>query len=188
MRKLRLQMQVSIDGFVATGPDDDQRWVTWAWDEIREQVMEIIGGADTILLGRRLAEGYIPHWLAAVADRDAPMYDLARHIVAARKVVFTNTMTESPWPDTALAMGDLEVEVAALKSAPGKDLVVYGGTSFVSALIERHLIDEYSLFVNPVALGRGVPIFAGLDAMQRMRLVRSLAYPSGIVLLTYARI
>lgn len=57
MRRLRLQMQVSVDGFVATGPNDDQRWVTWAWDEIRDDVIAIVSSCDTILLGRSLAEG-----------------------------------------------------------------------------------------------------------------------------------
>lgn len=185
MRKLVLQMQVSVDGFVATGPDDDQRWVTWAWDEIRDQVMEIIDGADTIVLGRVLAEGYIPHWIATVEERGAPMFELARRIVDARKVVFTKTLSASPWPGTSLATGDLTSEIAALKHEPGKDLVVYGGSSFVSALIEAELIDEYQLFVNPVALGRGVPIFGRVSAVHRMELVRALPYPSGIVLLTY---
>jgi dihydrofolate reductase len=185
MRKLRLQMQVSVDGFVASGPDDDQQWVTWAWDEIRGEVMEIIAGADTILLGRRLAEGYIPYWVAAAEQRDAPMYDLARRVTDARKIVFTKTLTSSPWPGSSLATGDVAAEIAALKQGPGSDLVVYGGSSFVSALIEGRLIDEYNLFVNPVALGRGVPIFARVAAAHRMRLIRALPYPSGIVLLTY---
>ena len=147
--------------------------------------MGIITSADTILLGRTLAEGYIPHWLSAVEDRDGPMIDLARRIVDARKVVFTTTLTASPWPGTTLATGDLATEVDALKRGPGKDLVVYGGSSLVSELIAGNLIDEYHLFVNPVALGRGVPIFARIAETMRLRLLRAVPYPSGIVLLTY---
>jgi dihydrofolate reductase len=185
MRKLRLQMQCSVDGLVAAGPNDDQQWVTWAWDEIRAQVLELIDDTDTIVLGRKLAEGYVPHWIAAADDHDAPMYELAQRIVAAKKVVFSRTMRTPPWPNTVLANGDLGTEIDALRRQPGKDMVVYGGTSLVSALIERRLIDEFNLFVNPVALGKGVPIFDRVNPFLRLRLVRSLPYASGIVLLTY---
>ena len=185
MRRLRLQMQVSVDGFVATGPDDDQRWVTWAWDEIRDDVMAIVSACDTILLGRSLAEGYLPYWASALEDPGNPMADLARHIGEARKVVFSRTLTASPWPDATIARGDTATEIAELKRRPGKDLVVYGGSSFVSSLIALGAIDEFHLFVNPVALGRGAPIFAGIADAQRLDLVRTVPYPSGIVLLTY---
>lgn len=131
--------------------------------------------------GRRavLAEGYIPYWLGVAEDRDAAMIEIAWRVVDARTVVFTKTMTSSPWPGTSLATGDLDAEVATLKRDPGKDLVAYGGSSFVSALIERRLIDEYHLFVNPVALGRGDPIFARAAVAQPLELLRAVPFPSG---------
>jgi dihydrofolate reductase len=92
-------------------------------------------------------------------------------------VVFTKTMTSSPRHGTSLATGDLAEEVAVLKRAPGKDLAVYGGSSFVSALIEWGLLDEYHLFVNPVALGRGDPIFARAAAIRQLELVRAVPLP-----------
>lgn len=52
MRKLKLQVQMSIDGFVSTGPNDEQKWVTWAWGEIRPYVLELLDATDTILIGR----------------------------------------------------------------------------------------------------------------------------------------
>jgi dihydrofolate reductase len=185
MRKLKLQLQVSLDGFAAAGPHDDQRWVTWAWDEIRGEVLELIDGADTIVLGRTLAQGFIPHWVAEAADREAPMHELAQRVAGATKLVFTATLDASPWPNTVLARGDVGTEIDALKRRTGKDIMVYGGTSFVTALIARGLIDEYHLFVNPVVLGRGVQVFGGVNGWRQLELIRSVPYECGIVLLTY---
>ena len=62
MRKLKLQMQISLDGFNSTGPNDEQKWVTWAWDEIKQDVLNLASGCDTELIGRKLAVDYIPYW------------------------------------------------------------------------------------------------------------------------------
>jgi dihydrofolate reductase len=62
---------------------------------------------------------------------------------------------------------------------------VYGGSSFVAALIERNLIDEYHFLVNPVVLGSGVTIFTGLADALRLNLVTNKAFSCGTVLLCY---
>lgn len=185
MRKLKLQMQTSIDGFVSTGTNDDQSWVTWAWKEIRPQVLDLLDTADTILLGRKLAVDYIPHWVNVFSKPDDPMYEIAERIVPAKKVVFTKTLDKSVWKNTTIAKGSLSDEVNKLKSQNGKDLVVYGGSSFVSALIKDGLVDEFNFFVNPVALGRGDSIFNQLKNIQHMKLISSITYSCGIVLLQY---
>lgn len=77
-------------------------------------------------------------------------------------------------------------EVNKLKTQKGKDIIVYGGTAFVSELIGAGLIDDIYLFFNPVALGkRGVPIFNKLDGFQQFKLKKSFTYNCGIVLLNY---
>lgn len=185
MRKLKLQVQMSIDGFVSTGPNDEQHWVTWAWEEIRSYVLELFDSADTILIGRKLAVDYIPYWEDVNTKPDDTMHEVAERIVRARKVVFTKTLDRSEWNNTDLATGDLLEEVAKLKRQPGKDLIVYGGSSFVSALIAAGLIDEFHLFVNPVAIGHGGAIFYGLKQYRPLELKNSIVYKSGIVLLHY---
>lgn len=185
MRKLKLQMQISVDGFVSTGPNDEQRWVTWAWDEIRTYVLGLLDSSDTILIGRKLAIDYIPYWLDVNTKPDDPMYEVGQRIVQAKKIVFTKTLGKSEWENTELAKGNLADEIKKLKSQPGKDLIVYGGSSFVSALIKEGLIDEFHLFVNPVALGHGGPIFDQLESIQQLKLVKSIGYDCGIVLLHY---
>ena len=78
--------------------------------------------------------------------------------------------------------GDLVDAVKQLKSQPGKDIVVYGGATFVSSLIEHGLIDEMNLFVNPVAIGSGMQVFKGKTPL---KLAASTAYPCGIVVNSY---
>lgn len=163
--------------------------MTWAWEEISDYVLDLFDTCDTILIGRKLAVDYIPYWEDTFTKPDDPMYEVARRIVAAKKVVFTRTLDSSPWDKTELAKGDLVEEVNKLKAENGKDIIVYGGTSFVSELIEAELIDEYHLFLNPVALGmNGVPIFDRLDRFRQLKLAKTITYNSGIVLLNYAAV
>lgn len=185
MRRLKLQVQMSIDGFVSTGPNDEQHWVTWAWEEIRPHVLELLDTSDTILIGRKLAIDYIPYWQDVITKPGDPMHEVAQRIVRAKKVVFTKTLLASKWDNTELATGDLADEIKKLKNQSGKDIIVYGGSSFVSAIIKEGLIDEFNIFLNPVALGRGGPIFDQLEHVQQLKLKKSIAYNCGIVLLKY---
>ena len=185
MRKLKLQVQISVDGCVATGPNDEQKWVTWAWDEIKQYVLDLSDTADTEIIGRKLAVDYIPYWLDTFTKPGDPMYEVAKRFVAKRKIIFTKTLDKSEWENTHLAKGNLADEVKALKNQHGKDIIVYGGSSFVSALIKEQLIDEYHLFVNPVVLGRGWRIFDQIENWQQLQLKKSIVYKSGIVLHCY---
>ena len=185
-RKLKLQMQISVDGFVSTGPNDDQSWVTWALDEIYNDVLVLLDSIDTIIIGRKLAVDYIPFWQNTFKEPSDPMYGFAQRIVGAKKIVFTKNLDNSKWDNTELAKGNLVDEISKLKSQSGKDIIVYGGSSFVSELIKERLIDEFHFFVNPIALGKGVPIFGKINNHIRLKLKRSIIYNCGIVLLTYA--
>jgi hypothetical protein len=82
-------MQTSLDGFVSTGPNDDQSWVTWAWDEIKQYVLDLIDTTDTVAIGRKLAVDYIPHWQNVVMKNEDPMYELAQRILSAKKIIFS---------------------------------------------------------------------------------------------------
>jgi dihydrofolate reductase len=178
-------MQISVDGFVSTGPNDDQKWVTWAWEEIKTHVLDLIDTTDTIVLGRKLAVDYIPHWENTVKKSNDPLIELAQSIVKARKVIFSNTLQKSQWDKTEIVRGELSAEIIKLKQKDGKDMIVYGGSSFVSSLIEQNLIDEYHLYVNPVAIGKGMPIFDKLNGYRKLTLKSSHTFDCGIVLLQY---
>jgi len=188
MRKLKLQMQISLDGFNSTGPNDEQKWITWAWDEIKNNVLDLADSADTEIIGRKLAMDYIPYWLDTYTKPDNPMYELAKIKANQKKIIFTKTLEKSEWNNTELAKGNLVEEVNKLKNQSGKDIIVYGGSSFVSDLVKENLIDEFYLFVNPVALGQGVAIFDKLDKREQLKLVKSKTFDCGIILLHYNRL
>jgi dihydrofolate reductase len=185
MRKLKLQVQMTVDGYVA-GPNGEMDWMVWNWDDALKQYVDAITApVDCIVLGRRLAAGFIPHWAAVAANPDDPENAAGRKFTDTHKVVFTNTLEKSEWPNTVLAQGDLADEIARLKAQDGSDIMVYGGATFVSALIKEGLIDEYHLFVNPAAIGNGMPIFRELDSQLELTLVKATAFDCGIVVLHY---
>jgi dihydrofolate reductase len=181
MRTLKLQVQISVDGYIA-GPNGEMDWMEWNWDdELKQYVKELTEPVDCIVLGRKLAEGFIPYW-ASNAEQEG-----ADKINSTKKVVFTKTLDKSIWDNTVLAKGDLSDEIIKLKKQAGKDIIAYGGATFVSALIKQGLIDEYHLVINPTAIGNGMAIFRGLDRKENLTLVKSKSFPCGIVVLNYKR-
>jgi dihydrofolate reductase len=186
MIKLKLQMQMSVDGYVA-GPNGELDWMTWNWDEgIKKYVADLTDTVDTIVLGRKMTEGFVSHWTDIVKNKPGDdSYPFAQKMVDYRKVVFSKTLRESPWANTTVAKGDVVQEVNLLKNENGKDIIAYGGAGFVTSLIKNDLIDEFYLFVNPTAIGRGLAIF---HERTNFRLVGSLPFDCGIVGLHYVTV
>src|SRR6267378_3929410 len=117
-----------------------------------------------------------------VAGPESPEFIFARKMVDTPKVVFSKTLTRVEGKNVRVESGDLVQAITQLKEQRGKDIVVYGGATFVSALIEHDLIDELNIFVNPVAIGRGMRIFKDRKALRQ---IGSAAYSSGVVINTY---
>jgi dihydrofolate reductase len=185
LRKLKLQVQMSIDGCIA-GPNGEMDWMVGLQDDkLNKYVNELTESFDTILLGRKMTDVFISYWSDVINKPDEPWYALAKKMIEIPKVVFTKTLNKSKWINTDIATGDLTDEIMKLKSRDGKDMVVYGGASFDSSLIKLGLIDEFLLFINPVAIGNGMTIFKDLNEIQKFNLVKSIAFDSGIVLLHY---
>ena len=185
MRKLKLQVQMTIDGFVA-GPKGEMDWTSINWgDDINNYVTSITEPIDTIVLGRKLAEGFIPYWAGVAANPNDPEVTSGRVFTDTPKVVFSKTLDKSKWDNTILAKGDLVDEIKKLKNQTGKDIMAYGGATFVSALIKNRLIDEYHIFINPTAIGNGMAIFKELNVKQNLALVNSRSFDCGIVVLNY---
>ncbi len=182
MRKLKLQMQLSIDGFVA-GPNGEMDWMEWNWDDgIKEFVNQLTEPVDTIVLGKNLAMGFIPHWTAALENPDTNDA-FAQKMVNTPKVVFTHTLEQNPWANTRLAKGRLKEEILAIKQQEGQDIITYGGASLAAALIQEQLIDDLYLFINPTAIGNGMRIFTDRTTLV---LQRSVAFTCGIVVHHYS--
>lgn len=182
MRKLKLQMNITADGFVA-GPEGQLDWMTWNMDEkLHGFITHLTDTSDTILLGRKMTPGFIKYWEHEITKPEGAQYAFARKMVELPKVVFSKTLHSVDGQNARVENSDLKNAVHQLKQAPGNDIVVYGGATFVSALIESALIDEFNLFVNPVAIGNGMRIF---NDRRPLMLTASVAYPCGIVVNTY---
>jgi len=186
MRKLKLQVQMSVDGFIA-GPESEMDWMRWDWgDDINAYVTELCKDIDTILLGRKLAEGFIPHWEQMQANPETA--DAGSELMTATpKIVFTKTLKSSDWVNTTLATGEYIEEINNLKNRNGGAIIAYGGATFVSSLIKAGLIDEYYLFVNPAALGKGLPIFQEITGTLNLQLKEAKAFNCGIAVLHYTK-
>jgi dihydrofolate reductase len=185
LRKLRLQVQMSVDGCIA-GPNGEMDWMVGLLDdEIIKYSYKITEPVDTILLGRKMTNVFISYWLSVMNKPDDPWYAFAKRMIEIQKVVFTKTLNKSEWINTSIATGDLIGEVSKIKSQSGRDIVVYGGATFDSSLIKEKLIDEFYLFINPVAIGNGMTIFRNLNEIQKYTLIESKAFECGKVLLRY---
>jgi dihydrofolate reductase len=187
MRKLKLQIQLSLDGFIA-GPNAEMDWMVWNWDDrIKKYVTELTEPVDCIIMGRNLALGFIPYWKTVASNSDDPQFQFGKIMYDTPKVVFTKTMDKSEWENTAIAKGDLMEEISHLKNQNGGDIIVYGGGSFVSSLIKAGLIDEFHLFINPIIIGNGMPIYKELKEHQKLTLKNVNSFDCGIVVLCYEK-
>lgn len=181
---------MSVDGFIA-GPNGEMDWMVLDWDDkIRNYVFELTESVDTIILGRKMTDGFISYWSDVMTKPDDPLsidrsHAFAKKMIDTPKIVFTKTLKKSQWPNTDIATGDLTDEISKLKNMKGKDIIVYGGASFDSSLIRAGLIDEFHLFINPVAIGNGMTIFKDLNKIQKFNLVKSVTFESGEVGLHY---
>ncbi len=173
-------MQLSPDGFVA-GPEHQMDWMTWNWDDqLKAYVQTITAPVDGILLGRHLAEGFVPAWENALT-RPETADAFAHKMVDTPKYIFSKTLNNFTGQNTTLITGDLVEEVTRLKQQPGGDLMLYGGSALAGTLISNRLIDDYYLFVNPAAIGKGLSIFNQLQSYLTLKPADATAFECGIV-------
>lgn len=178
MPNLFWQMNVTLDGFIE-GPNRDlthTAGVTDAdFDRYASDMLASIGG---MLLGRRtyeLFEGYWPSATGPDADR---MNELP-------KIVFSRTLSKVGWKNSRLIKNNVKEEVRRLKHQPGNDLALFGSANLAATLMRLGLIDEYRVFVTPVALGAGTPMFKDIESPVALTLVETRTWSSGIVALWY---
>jgi len=181
MRKLILGFYVSLDGKSADADNGIRDVMDSADDPEHEKYFtNQLWEAGAFLMGRNSYEIMAGYWPTS----DHPSAKAMNEIP---KVVFSRTLKSADdWPETRIASGDTAEEIAKLKAEPGKDLVAAGGTEFMHSLITLGVVDEYRLWVLPAATGKGAPLFPELDQPVNLRLVKSTAFPSGILELVYA--
>jgi dihydrofolate reductase len=180
MRKVIVQISMSLDGFVAAAKGaPDHRTLTLPEDPTLKRIkLEWLHQAGTHAMGRVTYNEMAAHWPVSTDAYAAPMNDLP-------KVVFSRTLESAKWNDSRVARGDIAEEISALRREPGGDIIAWGGASFVQALSRQGLVDEYRLVINPVALGNGLPLFKDLSAPINLQLVQARTFPNGSALHVY---
>jgi dihydrofolate reductase len=189
MRKLKLQMDTTIDGFVAgpenqiAGLEGSLDWMTAATDErLLAFIHQLLDTSATILWGRKSAADSVKYWEHEATQTANPQYSLTLKMVNTPKVVFSKTNTHVEGQNVRVENGPVVEAVKGLKAQAGRDIIVYGGATFVASLVEGGLIDEFNFLVNPVAIGQGMRIFS---ARTPLKLEASTAYANGVVVNTY---
>jgi dihydrofolate reductase len=183
MRKIIYWVHTSIDGFIA-GPNGEFDWPAMT-DELAAHSDALTDRVDTFLYGRVVWDLMSSFWPTAEQLDDSP--HTLRFAPIWRdmpKVVFSRTL--SSLDGNARVAADAETEVRALKAAPGRDMLLTGGSELPGVLADLDLIDEYRVVVHPVVLGGGKRVLP-LAARADMRLVETRAFDDRAVLLHYAR-
>lgn len=185
MKRLVLFMHTSLDGFVS-GPNGEMDWIN-VDDEIFEYAGSRTNDADTALYGRVTYEMMENYWPTAADQPTATKHDIehSRWYNKVAKVVLSKTMQGVNLTNTNIISDNLSNEIIKLKQGTGKDILIFGSPTASHSLMTENLIDDYWLFINPILLGQGIPLFKGIKDKTKLKLVTSNAFSSGVVCLHY---
>ncbi len=185
MGKLVLFMHVSVDGFVA-GTNGEMDWIH-VDDEIFDYAGNRTSESDTALYGRVTYQMMEAYWPTA-ADKPNPSKHDIEHSTwynKVAKVVVSKTMKGQQLKNTTIISENIAAEVSKLKQGSGKEIIIFGSPGACHSLMSENLIDEYWLFVNPILLGAGIPLFKNINARIKLKLLNSNVFSSGVVCLHY---
>jgi dihydrofolate reductase len=185
MRKIVLGMSVSLDGYVE-GPGRDIGWHL-VDDELHEHFNETLAVMGGFIDGRVSWELMAASWphLDEDPSQPAPMRAFAAIWRDMPKIVYSRTLREAGWNTEIRREVDPD-EVRELKAQPGGDLAL-GGADLAATFLAHDLVDELSLYLNPILLGAGKPLFPAAGDVKRWRLAENRTFGNGVVLLRYAR-
>ncbi|WP_158557106.1 dihydrofolate reductase family protein [Mucilaginibacter conchicola] len=181
-------MNLTLNGFMAAS-DGGLSWHTDFWDdEIARAFTLQLAEADTLLLGRKTYETMAPYWRSIAESINPPRPDADFNDLMLRheKVIFSRTLTRAAgWGNCRLANRNIAKEIESLKTSNGKDLLIYGSGKLVSSLAKLNLIDEYRLWMHPVAIQKGRSFFGDFTKQPHIKLASSKKFNSGVVLMCY---
>jgi dihydrofolate reductase len=185
MRKIFSFMHISLDGFVA-GPNGEMNWIK-VDEEIFDHVGKRVSESDTALYGRvtyDMMEGY---WPTAGDKPNASKHDIehSKWYMNAHKIVISKTLKGADLPNTTIISDNLADNLDKIKQQPGGDILIFGSPTATHPLIQQGLIDGYWLFVNPVILGEGIPLFTGIKDKIKLKLLATQQFTSGVTALSY---
>jgi dihydrofolate reductase len=185
MRKLSLLMHTSLDGFVG-GPKGEMDWI-YVDEEIFDVAGALTDDSDLALYGRNTFNMMEGHWPTAADKPNASRHTKhhSKWYNSVKKVVFSHTMKKNERDDVIVLSENIPEQIKTIKQDDGKGILAIGSPTAVHTLMENDLIDDYWLFVNPVLLGNGIPLFTDIHDRRKLKLVSSTVYKSGVVCLHY---
>jgi dihydrofolate reductase len=185
VRTIVLMTSVSLDGFFE-GPNRELDWHL-VDDEVHDHFNEVLGAMSAFLSGRVTWEMMAGFWPTADTDPAStrPMVEFAGIWRDTPKIVYSRTLERAGW-NTTIVHDVVVEEVEALKARPGGDMAL-GGADLAATFMRHDLIDEYRLYVHPVVIGRGRPLFPASDTRIDLRLADTRTFGNGVVLLHYRR-
>ena len=185
MRRLVLFLHVSLDGFVA-GPNGEMDWIH-VDDEIFEYAGRETDKADTALYGRVTYEMMEAYWPNAGAQPNASKHDIqhSNWYNGVEKIVVSRTMKNTPAKNINIVSDNVPDAINQFKQRDGNNIVIFGSPSIGRLLTQHKLIDEYWLFINPVILGKGIPLFPEMRERLKLTLLAHNVFYSGVVALQY---
>jgi len=182
-------MNLSLDGFLS-GPNCELDWHFERWSADMGQALEQeLAKAGSILMGRKTWQAMSAYWPSKVADPCCPREDISFAVMmnSHHKIVYSNNLETADWNNSNILKGDIGTAVRSLKNKSGdKNIIVYGSGQLVQALISLNLVDEFQLWIHPLILGKGKPLFNG-NEQAGLRLMGSKFFTSGVILLRYER-
>lgn len=187
MRKLVFFMHASLDGFVA-GPNGELNWVT-VNDEIFDFVATMTAKADTALYGRVTYEMMESYWPTAGAKPNASKHDKEHSdwYKNVSKVVLSTTLNDESLENTKVIANQLADNINAIKQQQGKNILIFGSPTASHSLIGEELVDEFWIFVNPVLIGQGIPLFKNVTGITKLKLLETKIFSSGVIALHYEK-
>jgi dihydrofolate reductase len=187
MRKLITSMHMSLDGFVA-GPNGEMDWIH-VDEELFKVTKQLTDEADTALYGRVTWQMMDAYWPTAGEDPDASRHDKDHSgwYNSVKKIVLSGSLQQPENDSVQILSEQIPNAIRQLKKDKGSNIQIFGSPSVVHLLMKQDLIDEYWLFVNPVLLGKGIPMFASLEERKQLELTSSKMFASGVVCLQYNR-
>ena len=178
MRRVIVSVNMTLDGYLSD-PDGGLDWHFPFWnEEMSACAAGQLACMDTIVIGRVTYQAMAAYWPAAPRSGFADMMN--NHA----KVVFSGTLQQADWQNTRVARW-IQPEISRLKASPGKDIIVYGSSSIVRKLTQLDLVDEYRIWMHPVAIGQGTALFNCLPATIDLKLIRTKTFGTGVIVLYY---
>jgi len=186
-RKVILFIHASLDGFVA-GPNGETDWITID-DEIFKDSNVLANTADIALYGRATFQMMESYWPTVLTNSNSTAAELEHAIwmEGVKKIVFSTSLEGVEWNNTRLIKGNFEKEMINLKQQPGRNMIIFGSPCLAHSFMERGLIDQFRINVNPVVLGEGIPLFTDANERIHLRLRQTKTFQSGVVGLLYEK-